>query len=88
MNNAELKKPISLGEAPRKKRGLLSAAELADAMPEFFEDRFQVLRLARREVIPCYVFPGTRRSRSGEFRFCLKEVRQVLRGYYQPAVGR
>lgn len=68
------------------KRGLLSAAELAEALPEFFVDRFQVLRLAKRKAIPCYVFPGTGRTRRGEFRFCLKDVRRVLRDYYQPAM--
>ncbi len=65
---------------------LVSAAEVVRALPEFFSERNQVLRLAQRRVIPCYVFPGTGRTRRGEYRFVVKEVRKVLRGYYQPEV--
>ena len=65
---------------------LVSAAELVVALPEFFADRFQVLRLAKRRVIPCYVLPGTGRCRSGVFMFCVKEVRKAMQGYYQPVI--
>ena len=65
---------------------LVSAAEVVRALPEFFSERNQVLRLAKRRVIPCYVLPGTGRTRRAEFRFCVKDVRKVMRGYYQPAI--
>lgn len=65
---------------------LVSAAELVVALPEFFTERNQVLRLAKSRVIPCYVLPATRRSRCGEFRFRVRDVRKAMEGYYQPAV--
>jgi len=70
----------------RKTAPLVSAAVLAERLPEFFADRFQVLRLAKRRVIPCYVLPGTGRSRSGVFMFCVKEVKKAMLGYYQPVI--
>ena len=65
---------------------LVSATELAKALPEFFADRFQVLRFAKNRTIPCYVLPGNRRSRCGEFRFRVKDVRRAMEGYFQPAM--
>lgn len=62
----------------------MRATVLAERLPEFFTDRYQVLRLAKRRVIPCYVLPGTGRGRAAEFMFDVKEVRKVMRGYYQP----
>lgn len=71
---------------PCAKRGapLVSAAELARALPEYFSERNQVLRMAKSRVIPCYVLPATRRSRGGEFRFRVRDVRKAMEGYYQP----
>ena len=65
---------------------LVTAAELVKALPEFFSERNQVMRMAKRRVIPCYVLPATRRSRSGEFRFRVKDVRKAMEGYFQPEV--
>ena len=65
---------------------LVSAAELVVALPEFFSERNQVLRLAKRRVIPCYVLPGTGRAKRVEFRFRVKDVRKAMAVYFQPAV--
>ncbi len=65
---------------------LVSAEGLVAALPEFFSERNQVLRLAKRRVIPCYVLPATQRCRGGEFRFRVRDVRRTMEGYYQPAV--
>ena len=69
----------------KKKDCLVAAAVVAEELPEFFADRFAVLRMAKRRVIPCYVLPGTGRTRSGEFRFMVKEVKKAMQGYFQPA---
>lgn len=68
------------------KDALVRATVLAERLPEFFADRYQVLRLAKRRVIPCYVLPGTGRCRSGEFMFSVKEVKKAMQGYYQPVM--
>ena len=65
---------------------LVNAQGLVEALPEFFSDRFQVLKLAKRRVIPCYVLPGTGRVKRVDFRFSVREVRMQMRSYYQPAV--
>ena len=65
---------------------LVSAEGLVAALPEFFSERNQVLRLAKRRVIPCYVLPATQRCRGGEFRFRVKDVRKAMESYFQPAV--
>ena len=70
----------------KKKSPLLSASELVEALPEFFSERNQVLRMAKSRVIPCYVLPATRRSRCGEYRFRVKDVRKAMESYFQPAV--
>ena len=69
---------------PEKKGPLVSAAEVAAALPEFFSDRNQVLRLAKSRVIPCYVLPGTGRGRRGVFRFRVGDVQRAMLGYFQP----
>ena len=63
----------------------VSADELVRALPEFFTERNQVIRMAKARVIPCYVLPANRRSRVGEYKFFVHEVRKALRGYFQPA---
>lgn len=70
----------------RCEAALVSAAEVVVALPEFFSERNQVLRLAKRRVIPCYVLPGTGRAKRVEFRFRVKDVRKAMAGYFQPAV--
>lgn len=69
-----------------KRDCLVGAGEVAAALPEFFSDRFAVLRLAKRRAIPCYVLPGTGRTRRVELRFRISEVRKQMKEYFQPAV--
>ena len=68
-----------------KKDPLVGAAVLAEKLPEFFADRWTVMRLAKRRVIPCYVLPGGGRVRSCEYRFRVSDVRRAMQGYFQPA---
>jgi hypothetical protein len=69
-----------------EKKYLVGASEVAAALPEFFSDRFHVLRLAKRRVIPCYPLPGSGRNRKVEVCFRICEVREQMRRYFQPAV--
>lgn len=73
-------------EKNKVEQRLVSAAKLVEALPEFFTERNQVIRLAQRRVIPCYVLPGTGRAKRVEYRFSVKDVRRQMREYYQPAV--
>ena len=77
---------ILMAAVKSKKDCFVAAAVVAEKLPEFFANRFDVLRMAKRRVIPCYVLPGTGRTRSGEFRFSVAEVRKAMQGYFQPAL--
>jgi hypothetical protein len=69
----------------KEKTHLVEASEVAAALPEYFGDRWQVLRLAKRRTIPCYALPGSGRTRNVELRFRIKDVRKAMEGYFQPA---
>lgn len=68
----------------KKVSPLVSAAELVAQLPEYFENRFDVLRMAKARVIPCYVLPGTSRAKRSDFRFRVKDVRKAMESYFQP----
>lgn len=66
------------------KNGLLSCQELADAMPEIFSGRGQVMSWVNRAALPYYAVPCGTKGRK-QILFSIKEVKQVLAKYKRGA---